>query len=100
MHKRVAGIASHLFLEYLQISSCLFFRLLFMPKLVRNNTEVLFLSRSIWKGSVIAISVLADPGCGSLNLSLLVSFVEISRTGHEANLSMVDNLLLFTTTDG
>ncbi len=49
--KGVAGIASHLFLEYLQISSSLFFRLLFMSKLVRNNTEVLFLSEPSFRRS-------------------------------------------------
>ncbi len=50
-----------------------------MPKLVRNNLEVLFLSGSGEKGSVIAVSVSAAPGCGSINLSLPVSFVEISK---------------------
>ncbi len=84
MHKSIAGIASHLFLGFLQISSSLFFRLLFIPMLVRNNTEVLFLSGSIWKGSVIAVSVLSDPGYGSLNRSLPVYVAEISRAGQDS----------------
>ncbi len=71
-----------------------------MSKLIRNNTKVLFLSGSICKESVIAVSVLADPGCGSLNLYLPMSFAEISRAGQEASQSLIDHLFLFTTTDG
>ncbi len=50
-----------------------------MPKLVRNDTEVLFLSGSGKKWSVIAVSVPAAPGCGSINLSLPVNSAEISK---------------------
>ncbi len=50
-----------------------------MPKLVRNNTEVLFLSGSGERGSVIAVSVPAALGCGSINLSLPVYFAKISK---------------------
>ncbi len=47
-----------------------------MLKLVRN-TEVLLISGSGEKGSVIAVSVPAAPGHVSINLSL--SFEEISK---------------------
>ncbi len=50
-----------------------------MLKLVRKNTEIQFLSGSGEKGSVIAVSMPAAPGCGSINLSLPVSFAEISK---------------------
>ncbi len=48
-------------------------------KPVRNNTEILILSGSGEKGSVIAASVPAAQGCGSINLSLPVFFAEISK---------------------
>ncbi len=48
-------------------------------KPVRNNTEILFLSGSGEKVSAIAASVLVAQGCGSINLSLPVSFAEISK---------------------
>ncbi len=50
-----------------------------MPKLVRNNPEVLFLSGSGEKGSVIAVSVPAALGCGSINLSLPVCYAQRSE---------------------
>ncbi len=50
-----------------------------MPQLVGKNTEYLLLSGSGEKGSFIAVSVPAAPGCGSINLSLPVSCADISK---------------------
>ncbi len=53
MRKRVAGVVSHLFLDFLQRSRCLFFRLSFMVSQSGTIIEVLFPNGSGSKGQLL-----------------------------------------------
>ncbi len=53
MRKRVAGVVSNLFLDFLQRSRCLFFRLLFMVSQSGTIIEVLFPNGSGSKGQLL-----------------------------------------------
>ncbi len=53
MRKRVAGVLSHLFLDFLQRSRCLFFGLAFMVSQSGTIIEVLFPNGSGSKGQLL-----------------------------------------------
>ncbi len=75
MCKRVAGVVSHLFLDFLQRSRCLFFRLSFM---VSQSGTIIESSVSKWIWEHRSVIRTAQGG-GAINLFLPVSFTGISK---------------------